>query len=122
MKAFECKKCGACCHGKGGIFVDAEELKDIAAFLGTSVESVARTSCEMRIGKLSIKSGPEGPCVFFDKERLCLIHPVKPRPCRLWPFYPALLKDKETWQAAMDACPGINPLASHEGFVKEAGI
>lgn len=120
MKAFECRKCGSCCYGKGGIVVNEEELSAIAAFLGTSAESLARTSCETRIGKLSIKSGPDGFCVFFDQEHLCLIHPVKPRPCCQWPFYPALLKDKETWEEARDACPGINPHASHEDFVKEA--
>jgi uncharacterized protein len=121
MRAFECKKCGACCYGKGGILVTRQEMKDIAAFLGTSVESFQEASCETRNAKTYVRIGPDGYCVFFDRERLCLIHPVKPRPCLLWPFYPAMLKDKGSWKAAMDACPGINPDVSHDDFVKEAG-
>jgi uncharacterized protein len=121
MKAFECKKCGACCYGKGGILVNDREIRDIAAFLGISRESFVKACCETRNGKTYVGSLPNGHCVFFDRERLCLIHRVKPRPCRLWPFYPALLKDKASWQSAMDACPGINPDASYEDFLKEAG-
>jgi uncharacterized protein len=122
MKAFECKKCGACCYGKGGILVSEQEIWNLAAFLGISPEAFETTYCETRNSRTYIASAPDGYCVFFDRERLCLIHPVKPGPCRLWPFYPALLKDKGNWKAAMDACPGINPDTSHEDFVKEAGL
>jgi uncharacterized protein len=120
MKAFECKKCGACCYGRGGILVNEQETRDIAAFLCISLEAFIKAYCETRNGKRYVQSRQDGYCVFFDRERLCRIHPVKPRPCRLWPFYPALLKDKGSWKAAMDACPGINPNVSHEDFVKEA--
>jgi len=121
MKAFECKKCGACCYGKGGILVNDQEIRDIAAFLGVSRESFVKAYCETRNGKTYVGNLPNGNCVFFDRERLCLIHQVKPRPCRLWPFYPALLKDKASWKSAMGACPGINPHASYEDFLNEAG-
>lgn len=121
MKAFECKKCGTCCYGKGGILLTGRDIEDIAAFLGVSPETFENSHCETRNRKTYIRSGPDGFCVYFDRKKLCLIHPVKPRPCRLWPFYPALLKDQANWRAAMDACPGINPDASHEDFVKESG-
>lgn len=121
MKAFECKKCGACCYGKGGIPVTHQEMESIAAFLHISLETLEAIYCETRNRKTYVRSGADGFCILFDREKLCLVHPVKPRPCRLWPFYPALLKDKANWRAAMDACPGINPDALHEDFVKEAG-
>ena len=121
MKAFECKKCGTCCYGKGGILLTGQDIEDISVFLGISPKTFEERHCETRNRKAYIRSGPDGFCVFFERRRLCLIHPVKPRPCRLWPFYPALLKDKANWRAAMDACPGINPDASHEDFVKESG-
>lgn len=98
------------------------ERKNIAAFLGISVESFEETRCETINHKTYVRSGPDAYCVFFHKERLCLIHPVKPNPCRLWPFYPALLKHEGSWKEAMGACPGINPEASHEDFVKESGL
>jgi uncharacterized protein len=121
MKAFECKNCGVCCYGMGGILVNDQERRNIAAYLGVSVERFEETCCEIRNLKTYVRSGEDGYCVFFHKERRCLIHPVKPGPCRLWPFYPALLKDRGSWKAAMDACPGINPDASYEDFVKESG-
>lgn len=121
MKAFECKQCGVCCYGRGGILVGEKEIRDIAAFLGITMEFFQTAYCENINGALSITTGADGYCVFFDRERLCLIHRVKPEVCRLWPFYPALVKDKGSWQAAMDACPGLNPDASYEDFLEQAG-
>jgi len=120
MKAFECKRCGICCRGEGGILVDKDDIENIAAFLGTTREFFVKWYCETRNSKTYVRSRQDGYCVFFDKTRLCLIHQVKPRPCRLWPFYPALLKGRENWEMAKDACPGINPEASFEDFLREA--
>jgi Fe-S-cluster containining protein len=118
MKVFECKKCGECCYGEGGILLRPEEIEKIADFLGLTSESFITLQCEERHGRLYIRSGLNGYCAFFDQDRQCLIHPVKPRPCSLWPFYPALLKDRANWNHAKEACPGINPDASFEDFVK----
>ena len=119
MKAFECKRCGDCCYGEGGIHVDKKDIERIAAFLGTSPEFFVKWYCEARNGKTYVKTRRDGYCVFFDKSKLCLIHRVKPRPCLLWPFYPALLKDGETWETAKEACPGINPACPFEEFVRQ---
>lgn len=118
MKVFECKKCGECCYGEGGILLQPEEIEKIANFLGLTVESFIALHCEQRHGRLCIRSASKGYCAFFDQDKQCLIHPVKPRPCSLWPFYPALLKDRAGWNHAKEACPGINPDASFEDFVK----
>jgi Fe-S-cluster containining protein len=120
VKAFECKRCGECCHGEGGILVEKDDIERIAAFLGTTPAFFSKWYCETRNGRIYVRSRGDGYCVFFDKARLCLIHQVKPRPCRLWPFYPALLKDRENWELAKEACPGINPEASYEEFLREA--
>ena len=120
MKAFDCKMCGACCYGEGGIIVRQEELKKIARFLGIGVDTMVREYCETRHGRLYIRCGPDRYCIFFDREKQCLIHPVKPAPCTSWPFYTALLNDRENWEMAKTACPGINPDCSHEEFVAQA--
>ncbi len=111
--------CGRCCYGEGGITVDGEEIERIASFLGMAPEDFRTTCCETRYGGLSIRSDEEGKCLFFEPGRACRIHPVKPRRCALWPFYPALLKDPAAWSEAMDACPGINRSCSHEAFVRQ---
>lgn len=120
MKAFECKMCGDCCRGEGGINIDGQEIERIGTFLGLTGEALRERYCENRNGRVSIKAGPDGFCIFFDKTTACRIHPVKPRICSLWPFYPALLRHKSAWELAQDACPGINPDCPHEEFVKQA--
>jgi Fe-S-cluster containining protein len=119
MRAFECKMCGDCCYGEGGIFVDEEETGRIAGFLGLSRESFVTGYCETRNGRLYITTGPDRFCVFHDWEKQCLIHPVNPRACALWPFYPAILKDRGNWKEAGEACPGINPECPFEEFVRQ---
>ena len=119
MKAFECKQCGDCCRGEGGILVDPIDTGNIASFLGVAPDYFLKWYCERRNGKAYVKTRRDGYCVFFHPSRLCLIHPVKPRPCRLWPFYPALLRDRGAWEAAKDACPGISPDCAYEEFVKQ---
>jgi len=120
MKAFECKKCGTCCYGQGGITLESQEVEQIAAFLEISREAFLRRYCEKRNGRVSIGTGPDGYCLFFDQEKQCLIHPVKPGPCSSWPFYPAILKDQTNWELAKEACPGISREVPFEAFVKES--
>ena len=121
MKAFECKMCGACCYGEGGIFLTGEEQVRIAGFLGISVEHFVHEYCETRNRRLYLKVGLDKFCIFYDQEKKCLIHSVKPQRCILWPYYPAIVGDEETWEQAKNGCPGINPDVSFDDFVKEAG-
>ncbi|MCJ7773643.1 MAG: YkgJ family cysteine cluster protein, partial [Desulfobacterales bacterium] len=46
-----------------------------------------------------------GYCVFWDG--LCVIHPVKPRMCRAWPFIEGVLADVANWHIMEQFCPGI---------------
>lgn len=113
--------CGTCCYGEGGIFVLEEEIETIASFLGITPESFISEFCLKKGSRFSINTGPDKFCIFFDKEKSCLIHPVKPRVCVSWPFYKALLTDIDNWEDAKDACPGINPDCSFEEFLRQAG-
>ena len=120
MKVFDCKKCGKCCYGEWGIHVNKGEQARIARFLGMSPESFVVRYCREKNGRRYIRTGPDKFCTFFNKEKQCLIHPVKPETCSRWPFYPALVKDEDSWEEARDACPGINPDGSFSEFVKQA--
>jgi len=120
LKPFECKQCGTCCFGEGGIRVQDHEIEKIAAFLGLSPHAFITSSCAEKHGKIYIACKSDGFCFFYDPEVQCRIHPVKPKPCSSWPFYPALLKDKDNWEMAKDACPGINPNCSFEEFVRQS--
>ncbi len=120
MKAFECLQCGECCYGEGGIYMDDEEIEKIARFLEMTPEAFISQSCERNNGRIHIKTGPDNFCLYYDAEKSCLIHPVNPKPCSLWPFYPAIVNDKDNWELAKDACPGINPHCPFEEFVRQS--
>ncbi len=119
MKAFDCKMCGECCHGIGGIFMKRHEQKRIAAHLGLELTAFLAEYTETRNGKVYAGVGGDNYCIFFKKEKACTIHPVKPARCRLWPYFPANVSDPETWDLAKLACPGISRECSFEDFVRE---
>ena len=120
MKPFECRMCGECCHGEGGIIVNPEEVEPIARLLGITSQAFLSRFCEEKHGRLYVKTGPEGFCIFYDKEKGCRIHSAKPIRCSSWPYYPAIVSDKENWELAKDACPGINRECSFEAFLRES--
>jgi Fe-S-cluster containining protein len=100
--------------------VTEEDIKRIADYLDISGEDFLSRFCEKRLGRFSIKAGPDNFCIFYTKETSCLIHLVKPECCARWPFYPAILNDKDNWEMAKDACPGISRNCSFEAFVEQS--
>jgi len=113
---FECRQCGDCCAGRGGIFVKPQEVEDMAALLEMPVEEFCRRFVEASpLGpRLTVA---DGVCVFLMEGKYCRVHPVKPAICRQWPFLPALLAHPDELEHAKTACPGINPACTHEEFV-----
>lgn len=103
--AFDCTMCGECCNGYGGTYVTEEDIKAIAAYIGSDPLTFTEDFCSISDGRPLLKSGENGKCVFFKEK--CSIHEVKPRMCREWPFIPAVLKEPENWGLMADACPGI---------------
>jgi Fe-S-cluster containining protein len=45
MKAFDCKMCGECCKGKGGIRLVKEEIKAIAECLKITKKEFLKKYC-----------------------------------------------------------------------------
>ncbi len=118
MKVFECKRCGECCYGEGGIFLAEREAGRIAGFLGIDEREFLSCYCEVRHGNWCVASGPDLWCLFFEKDRGCLIHPVKPERCSLWPFFPEIIRSRHAWEMAKEGCPGISKNAGFEEFLR----
>jgi Fe-S-cluster containining protein len=112
--------CGVCCYGKGGIFLQRGEITEISLYLQLTPDAFVEQYCEMRNDRLYIGTDASGWCRFYVAHKGCTIHPVKPEPCRLWPFFPANVNDKDTWKDAQDACPGINPDCRFEDFQSQS--
>jgi len=116
---FQCRQCGECCTGRGGILVKAGEVEAMAALLALPVAEFRRRYVEASaLGpRLTVA---DGVCVFLMEGRHCRVHPVKPFICRQWPFLAALLVDPDELESAKTACPGLNPDCSHGDFVEAA--
>ncbi len=102
---FKCLKCGDCCKGFGGTFVTEQDIKLIADFINMEPGRFLRECCELSEKKPVLARGKDGYCMFWDE--LCLIHPVKPRMCRAWPFIEGVLADFNNWRIMAGVCPGI---------------
>lgn len=116
---FECKKCGHCCSGEGGIILSSGDIKRLASFLGLSDEEALANWATLSNGKYKIKSGEDGRCVFFIHKIGCSIHPAKPDVCRAWPFFRGNLEDSVSLDLARDYCPGISRHCSFNDFIRE---
>jgi len=111
---FECQRCGRCCAGpsEGYIWVTKQEIELIADFLKISVGQL-RHEYLKRFGlRTTIIEQPHTrDCIFLreaDGQKRCLIYPVRPSQCRIWPFWPDNLKSPDAWCRAAQKCPGIS--------------
>ena len=103
---FNCRQCGDCCKGFGGTYVSPEDVQAIAAFIHIDPEIFLKSYCQLSGKKPVLAQAENGYCVFW-KDRICTIHPVKPRMCKAWPFIPSVLKDSQNWYIMAGLCPGI---------------
>ncbi len=111
---FECIGCGACCSGpgEGYIWVTKPEIKVIAEFLKISVERL-RQKYLKGVGRRTtiIEQAGTKDCIFLQRindEKRCIIYPVRPSQCRVWPFWSENLASANSWNKAAQKCPGIN--------------
>ncbi|MBI3861843.1 MAG: YkgJ family cysteine cluster protein [Planctomycetia bacterium] len=105
---FQCTQCGNCCSGpEGYVWVNDEELVQIAGFLGKPLDEV-KTEHARRVGnRVSLKEFANGDCTFLHtKERRCTIYPVRPQQCRTWPFWNSNISSPRAWKGVEHVCPG----------------
>lgn len=102
---FSCLKCGDCCKGYGGTYVTPQDILALSAFLQTDPDRFVPDYCTMSGGNPVLAQRPDGYCIFF--ERVCRVHPVKPRMCREWPYIRSVLIDPDNWEIMAASCPGI---------------
>ncbi len=103
---FDCKQCGECCKGYGGTYVTQKDIQAIAAYIGTDPAHFVEKYCRMSGSRPVLAQGENGYCIFW-KEKICTIHPVKPRMCKAWPFIQSVLTDAGNWRAMAGSCPGM---------------
>ena len=113
---FECRMCGDCCRGYGGTYVSESDIQAIADYLQLDPEYFKTQYCRLSGSRLIIAQSENGYCIFWDK--LCRIHPVKPRMCRNWPFIAAVLEDVANWRSMASSCPGMRTDLTDEAICR----
>jgi Fe-S-cluster containining protein len=105
---FTCTQCGNCCTGDPGVvWINDDELREIAEFLGKTVGEVRLMQTRLVGNRISLTEYANGDCVYFDgATRRCKIYPVRPRQCRSWPFWRSNLASPEEWSETCKSCPG----------------
>lgn len=119
MRVFTCKMCGRCCEGRGGIVLSPKDLVRIAGHLGLCHADFRARYAEPRGGKLTIRSGDDGYCVFFKAGEGCTVHSGRPDVCRAWPFFRGNLVDEISLRMAAADCPGIRLEAGFAEFCRQ---
>lgn len=110
---FECTRCGRCCTGEGYVWVSQARVREIAEFLGMPPEDFGRRYLRRVGGRLSLVEKQSSDCVFWERQRGCLIYPVRPTQCRTFPFWPESLESPEAWRRLEAEVPGIGRGSRH---------
>lgn len=111
---FECMQCGRCCAGpaEGYIWVSRPEIKLVANYLKETVGQVRKKFLRrVGLGITIIEHQTTKDCIFLQEssgQRICMIYPVRPSQCRMWPFWPSNLASACAWNKTAQKCPGIN--------------
>jgi uncharacterized protein len=104
---FTCQPgCTKCCQVSGFIYLSEDDVRRAAAYVHMEVQEFEQKYV-IRYPKLRRFRKPlHGQCHFLTAEG-CSIHPAKPTQCRLYPFWPELVEDRQAWNEEAQKCPGI---------------
>ncbi|MBF0572611.1 MAG: YkgJ family cysteine cluster protein [Desulfamplus sp.] len=111
--------CGECCRGFGGTYVTDDDIKKIAQFIRCDLIKFKAEFCSKSGSKYVLSQHSQTrKCIFFDNEKQCSIHPVKPRMCRNWPFIKTVVNHPENWNVMADSCPGMTKDVPEDILIK----
>ena len=106
VEGFECQQCGNCCKGDGLVRITRQDAKEIAAFLGISVQKFYCHYTFRMNDEYWLWDKGDKECIFLNQNR-CTIHEAKPLQCRDYP------KKWRTFYLVRN-CPGLQKLYGKE--------
>lgn len=98
--------CTACCDVPGFVYITEDDLRRIAAYLRMKPAEFESRYVYRTRHRLRLRKPRSSQCHFLLADG-CAVHEVKPVQCRLFPFWPELVEDRDAWQRAGRRCPGI---------------
>ena len=119
---FECKLCGDCCKGFGGTYVTEMDIQRIAEYIQSDPETFIKDYCDMSGSRPVLTQGEDNRCIFFDSEKQCTIHPVKPYMCKAWPYIATIIENPENWDMMANSCPGMKKQVPHSDLSRIVAV
>ncbi len=112
---FKCTQCGNCCGGSPGeVHVNDAEIEQLAKrFEVSEVEFKAMFTEKALDGGLTLRDRRNYECVFYDRNKGCVVYEDRPTQCRTWPFWRVLVHSPRHWTEAAKNCPGLNTGPTH---------
>lgn len=120
---FKCTGCGKCCTGTPGyVWINEEEMADMAAFLKISVGDFKKRYVRKVGSRYSLTELKRNYDCVFLKDGKCQVYMARPIQCRTYPFWPQNLQSPDAWEETAKACEGISacaPIVSVETIEEE---
>lgn len=102
---FECQQCSQCCDVENAIvYLSLSDQINISIFFKLSIKQTRDKFFKREFNRWVIDDKHPSKCRFL-KSNICVIYPVRPTQCRLYPFWENLLKNKKKFYK--ENCPGI---------------
>ena len=105
---FACQPgCTNCCQGQGFVYLTEDDLVRAAAFLGMTPAAFEKRYVYRTRNLRRLRTPRDTRCPFLRADG-CAIHPAKPTQCRLFPFWPEVIRlARVLVSASGHECPGI---------------
>jgi Fe-S-cluster containining protein len=97
------------------VYITESDLERAAAYLGIKPADFERRYVFRTRYLLRLRKPRRSQCHFL-RNYGCSIHPAKPTQCRLFPFWPELVENRDNWAETATTCPGI-----HKGQLIQIG-
>ncbi len=107
---FECTQCGKCCVTRGEyahVYVNADEERTLAQFLGMSRSAFRREYTFVDEDGWRQLTFTKTGCVFLSEAGQCTVYPARPVQCRTFPFWSELIREGEWTREARELCEGV---------------
>ena len=99
---FHCFQCGNCCHSNQGyISLEIDEILSIQENINFDLSLHIERSATGHYLLRTIN----GKCLFYSES--CLIHQVKPRQCKKYPFLKSITQNHFLWKETQKKCKGL---------------
>ena len=106
---FTCTQCGRCCTIPGYVWMDREEMSELADFLGLPFDEFTKRYVRRVGNRYSLIEKPTSECIFWQgtgPKRGCQVYAARPRQCRTFPFWEENIDSEPAWNEVVRDCPG----------------